>query len=153
MPRFRLHNGLADFRPAVGAFISEVDLRHAPMRLDVAHIHRNSDAARTDDKGRFGIVVMMDIGWHVGSPQEDTQESIHQWSLTRSGAYASGVQAIMNSREHRKNVHTILTCVAYLHSREHAGLRVNSLRATMAYRVFDHQAARALYVAEQGPID
>jgi hypothetical protein len=152
MPRFRLHNGLADFRAAVGAFISEVDLRHAPMRLDVAHIHRNSDAAWTQDEGGFNI-VMMDIGWHVGSPQEDTQESIHQWSLTRSEAYASGVQAIMNSREHTKNVHTILTCVAYLHSREHAGLRVNSLRATMAYRVFDHQPARALYVAEQGPID
>ena len=69
MPHFGLHDGPADLGAAVGAFISEFDLRHAPMRLDVAHIHRKSDAARTDDEGRFGVVVMMDIGWHVGSPQ------------------------------------------------------------------------------------
>ena len=75
MPHFRLHHGPANLGAAVGAFISEIDLRHAPMRLDVAHIHRNSDAARTKDEGGFNI-VMMDIGWHVGSPQEDTQESI-----------------------------------------------------------------------------
>jgi hypothetical protein len=114
MPQLRLHDGLSNFGAAVGAFIGEVDLRHAPMRLDVAHIHRKSDTARTDDKGRFDI-VMMDIGWHVGSPQEDTQESIHQWSLTRSAAYASGAPAIMNSREHRQNVPTIPACVANLH--------------------------------------
>ena len=72
MPRFRLHDGLANLGAAVGAFISEFDLRHAPMRLDIAHIHWNSDATRTDDEGRFGIVVLMDIGWHVGSLPKKT---------------------------------------------------------------------------------
>ena len=112
VPHFRLHDGSANFGAAVRAFIGEVDLRHAPMRLDVAQIHGQSDAARTKDEGRFDIVVMMDIGWHVGSPQEDTQESIHQRSLTRRETYASAAKAIMNSREHRQNVPTILTCVA-----------------------------------------
>ena len=78
MPHVRLHDGPANLSAAVGAFIGELDLRHGPMRLDVAHKHRKSDAARTDDEGRFGVVVMMDIGWHVGSPQEYAQESIHQ---------------------------------------------------------------------------
>ena len=68
MPHVRLHDGLANLGAAVGAFIGEIDLRHAPMRLDVAHKHRKSDAARTDDEGWFGVVVMIDIGWHVGSP-------------------------------------------------------------------------------------
>ena len=40
MPPFGLGHGLPDFGAAVGALIDEVDLRHAPMRLDVAHIHR-----------------------------------------------------------------------------------------------------------------
>ena len=75
MPQ-RLHDGLANFGATVGAFIGEVDLRHAPMRLDVTHKHRKSDAARTDDERRFDA-VMMDVGWHVGSPQEDIQEGIH----------------------------------------------------------------------------
>ena len=77
-PQLRLDHGLANFGATIGAFIGEVDLRHAPMRLHVPDEHRKPDAARTDDEGRFGVVVMMDIGWHVGSPQEDTQESIHQ---------------------------------------------------------------------------
>jgi hypothetical protein len=77
MPQFGLHDGLANFRAAVGAFIREVDLRHAPMRLDVAHIHLKPYAAWTNDEGWFDLILMMDIGWHVGSPQEDTQESIH----------------------------------------------------------------------------
>ena len=115
MPHFPLHDGSANFGAAVRAFISEVDLRHAPVRLDVAQIHSQSDAARTKDEGRFDIVVMMDIGWHVGSPQEDIQESIHQWSLTRRKTYASAAKTIMNSREHRQNVPKILACVAYLH--------------------------------------
>src|SRR5882724_13440967 len=70
MPQLRLHHGLANLGAAVGAFIGEVDLRHAPMRLDVAHEHRKSDAARTNDEGWLCVIVIMDIGWHVGSPQE-----------------------------------------------------------------------------------
>ena len=78
MPKLWLHDGLANFGATVGALIGEVDPRHAPMRLDVAHIHFEPHTARTDDEARLDIVVMMDVGWHVGSPQEDTQESIHQ---------------------------------------------------------------------------
>ena len=69
MPQLRLHDGLANFGAAVGAFISEVDLRHALMRLDVPHKHFEPHTARADDKARLDIVVMMDVGWHVGSPQ------------------------------------------------------------------------------------
>jgi hypothetical protein len=40
MPSFRLCYRLPDFRTAIGALIDEVDLRHAPMRLDVSNVHR-----------------------------------------------------------------------------------------------------------------
>src|SRR4051794_15253906 len=68
MPRLRLHHGLLYFRAAVGAFIGEVDLRQAPVRLDIAHEHGKSDATRTDHESRLDIVVMMNVGWHVGTP-------------------------------------------------------------------------------------
>src|SRR3954468_15511892 len=68
MPQLGLDHGLPDFRAAVGAFIGEVDLRHAPMRFDVLDEHRKADAARTNDEGRLDVIVMMNIGWHVGSP-------------------------------------------------------------------------------------
>src|SRR5882757_2263145 len=67
MPR-RLDHGLLYFRTAVGAFIGEVDLRQAPMRLDGAHEHRKSDATRTNDESRLDVIVMVDIGWHVRTP-------------------------------------------------------------------------------------
>ena len=77
MPKLWLHDGLANFGATVGALIGEVDPRHAPMRLDVAHIHWKSDSARTDDECWLGVVVMMDRGWHVGSPQENAQARQH----------------------------------------------------------------------------
>src|SRR6266851_8081205 len=40
MPSFRLRYRLPDFCTAIGALIDEVDLRHAPMRLDVSDVHR-----------------------------------------------------------------------------------------------------------------
>src|SRR6478752_2620969 len=72
--QLRLDHRLSDLRTAVGAFIGEVDLRHAPMRFDIPHIHRKPDAAWTNDKGWLDVVVMVDIGWHVDTPHE----SIHQ---------------------------------------------------------------------------
>src|SRR4030081_496698 len=109
----RLDHGLLYFRTAVGAFIGEVDLRHAPMRLDGAHEHRKSDATRTNDESRLDVIVMVDIGWHVRTPHG----SIHQYPVTRLTAYASVANPIMNSREHRKNDRTILECVTDLHDR------------------------------------
>src|SRR5258708_2235558 len=85
VPQVRLDHGLPDFRAAVGAFIGEVDLRHAPMRFDVLHIHRKAYATRTNDKGRLDVFVMVNKGWHVGSPHG----SIHLSPLTRTAAYAS----------------------------------------------------------------
>ncbi|MBR1266304.1 hypothetical protein JQ629_02155 [Bradyrhizobium sp. AUGA SZCCT0222] len=68
-----LDHGLANFGAAVGAFKGEVDLRHAPMRLDIPYKHRNPDAARTNDESRLDVVVMVDIGWHVGTPHGSIQ--------------------------------------------------------------------------------
>ena len=65
--QFRLGHRLPDLRAAVGAFIGEVDLRHAPMRCDVPDVHRQALTAWADHEGWFGV-VMVDIGWHVGSP-------------------------------------------------------------------------------------
>jgi hypothetical protein len=68
VPPFRLGHGLPDFGAAVGTLENEVDFRHAPMRLDVPDKHRKvSNAAGT--KNRSGLdVVMLDVGWHDGSP-------------------------------------------------------------------------------------
>src|SRR5260370_19551066 len=85
VPQLRLGHGLPDFRAAVGAFIGEVDLRHAPMRFDVLDVHRKTDAARTNNEGWLGVFVMVNIGWHVGSPHGST----HLSPLTRTPAYAS----------------------------------------------------------------
>ncbi len=109
---FRLCHGLLDFSAAVRALIGEVDLRHAPMRLDVPDEHRKPDAARTNDESRLDV-VMMNIGWHVGTPHG----SIHLSPLTRTPAYAAPPNAIMNSCEHRKNGRTILSRVTDLHNR------------------------------------
>jgi hypothetical protein len=63
-----LPDGLPDFRTAIRAFVDEVDLRHAPVWLDFPNIHRqHANAARTND-GRHLDLMMMDIGWHFGSP-------------------------------------------------------------------------------------
>lgn len=40
MSSFRPGNGLPDFSAAVGALVDEIDLRHAPMGLDLPHEHR-----------------------------------------------------------------------------------------------------------------
>ena len=62
---------LPDFGAAVGALINEVDLGHAPMGLDLPDIHRSqSYAAGTHDR-RFLDFVMLDVGWHVGSPSAE----------------------------------------------------------------------------------
>src|SRR5437016_5144974 len=68
--QLRLGHRLPDFRAAVGTFIGEVDLRHAPMGFNVLDVHRQAHAAWTNDKGRLDFVVMVNIGWHVGSPTE-----------------------------------------------------------------------------------
>ena len=63
----RLGHRLPNLGATVGAFIGEVDLRHAPMWCDVLDVHRKALTAWTDHEGWFGV-VMVDICWHVGSP-------------------------------------------------------------------------------------
>jgi hypothetical protein len=64
----RLGHGLSDFGAAVGTLEDEVDFRHAPMRLDLPDIHGEvSNAAGADDRSGLDVVVL-DVGWHEGSP-------------------------------------------------------------------------------------
>jgi hypothetical protein len=64
----RLAHGLPDFGTTISAFVDEVDFGHAPVRFDVAHIHgQHSHAAWTDDRRHLDFVVV-DKGWHIGSP-------------------------------------------------------------------------------------
>jgi hypothetical protein len=65
--QFWFGHRLPDLRAAVGAFIGEVDRRRAPMWCDVLDVHRQARTAWAGHEGWFGI-VMVDIGWHVGSP-------------------------------------------------------------------------------------
>jgi hypothetical protein len=86
VPLLRLEDRLLYFRAAIGAFIGEFDLRHAPMWLDIAHEHWKSNAARTNDESRLNIVVMMDIGWHVGnSPRKDSPVTLDPNHSIRRG--------------------------------------------------------------------
>src|SRR3954447_23489604 len=48
-------------------------------------------------------------------PKNTPKKAFTSKSLSRSGAYASGAPAIMNSREHRENVRIIPACVTDLH--------------------------------------
>jgi hypothetical protein len=76
MPSFRLADGLPDFGAAVRALKDEVDLRHAPMRLDLPDVHRKqSDATGAEDRGCLDFMVMH-VGWHVGSPSKRKQVNL-----------------------------------------------------------------------------
>jgi hypothetical protein len=76
MPQLRLHNGLANFGAAIGALIGEVNLGLVPMRFDVADIHWKPDTARTKDETWLNA-IMMNIGWHVGSPHGSNSRVAH----------------------------------------------------------------------------
>jgi hypothetical protein len=78
VPQLRLDHGLAKLGATIGAFIGELDLRHAPMRLDIPNKHRKPDAAWTNDEGWLDVIVLVDIGWHLYSPQGKFHGSIHQ---------------------------------------------------------------------------
>ena len=56
------------FGAAIRALIDEVDLRHAPMGFDLPDIHgKQSHTAGADDRSVLAL-VMLNVGWHVGSP-------------------------------------------------------------------------------------
>src|SRR3954454_928844 len=55
---FRLHDGLPRFSAAVEALIDEVDLRHAPVRLDIPHIHVQVLSARTCGERSFDLILL-----------------------------------------------------------------------------------------------
>src|ERR1700722_9954509 len=70
MPPLRPGDGVPDFGAAVRAFIDEVDLRLAPMRFDVPDEHgKQSHAAGADHRNGLDV-VMLDVGWHIGSPSQ-----------------------------------------------------------------------------------
>jgi hypothetical protein len=72
-----LGNGLPDFGAAIVAFIDEIDLRHAPMGFDVSNVHwQLPDAAGADDR-RDPDFVMLDVGWHVGSPSQRKRSNLN----------------------------------------------------------------------------
>jgi hypothetical protein len=67
---FWLGHGLSDFGAAIGALIDEIDLRHTPMRLNISNVHREQAYAAWADYRDCLNFVVMDVGWHVGSPAE-----------------------------------------------------------------------------------
>ena len=65
--QFRRAHQLRDLRAAVGAFIGG-RLSHAPLRRDGLDVHRHDRATGANHGGWLSLVMMVDIGWHVGSP-------------------------------------------------------------------------------------
>ena len=109
MPSFRLGDGVPDLGAAVGTLIDEVDLRQAPMGLDVSHIHRQySYAARADDRSGLNF-VMLDVGWPDGSPSQQVSVNFNP-----APTYPRSPMPIINSCERKKNSRTILVCVTFL---------------------------------------
>src|SRR5262245_38609425 len=45
------------------------------MGLYLSNVHRQSHAARTDDHRWFSFVVVVNVGWHVGSPLKRKRRS------------------------------------------------------------------------------
>jgi len=109
MSSFRLANGLPYLSAAVGALVDEVDLRHAPMRLDLPHEHREySYTAGADDRRGLSFVVLdLGVSWHVGSPSQQKH-----MDLNPKPAYRLGWMLIINSCERTKNGRTIPARVA-----------------------------------------
>jgi hypothetical protein len=69
VPLQRPAHGLPDLGATIGTLENEVDLRNIPMRLDVSDIHRQqSKAAGTDNRRHFDDMLMLNVGWHIGSP-------------------------------------------------------------------------------------
>jgi hypothetical protein len=56
-----------DFGAALRALVDEINLRHAPMGFNIANVHSETYAVGADDWGGLNF-VMLDVGWHVGSP-------------------------------------------------------------------------------------
>src|SRR5450631_3636854 len=110
MPRLRSCYGLPHFGAAIGALIDKVDFRHAPVRLDVPHIHgQQADAAGAEDRGSLTFVVVLDVGWHVGSPSRRKHGKFQPRST-----YRVRTTPIINSFERTRNETTIFACVAFL---------------------------------------
>jgi len=54
--------------PQVGAFIGELDLSPMLNRFDVLDITSEGLPQPENHEGRLDVIMMMNIGWHVGSP-------------------------------------------------------------------------------------
>jgi hypothetical protein len=80
------------------------------MRLDVPHIHgQQADAAGAEYRRRFDF-VMLDIGWHVGSPWKSGSTV----NFNPEPTYRVRPTPIINSFERTRNEITIFACVALL---------------------------------------
>jgi hypothetical protein len=104
---FRLRHGLPDFGAAVGALIDEVDPCHAPVGLNVSDVHRQYSDTAGADHWRGLNFVMLDVGWHVGSPSQRKHGNFNP-----EPTYREGRMLIINSCERTKNTRAILASVA-----------------------------------------
>ena len=68
MPTPRPCDGLPDLGAAIRALVDEVNLGHAPMGFNFPDKHgQQSYTAGADDRSILAL-VMLNVGWHVGSP-------------------------------------------------------------------------------------
>src|SRR4051812_5975668 len=106
--QLRLADRLSDLGAAIGAFIDEVDLGETPVRLDLAHIHRQEAHARRANHRRYlDILMMLYISWHLGSPSQATTKP-------RAKATAGRPEAVINSFEQRRNRGRLSFAVTFL---------------------------------------
>ena len=68
MPALRPCDGLPDLGAAVRALVDEVYLGHAPMGFDFPDEHGQQSHTAGADDGSVLALVMLNKGWHVGSP-------------------------------------------------------------------------------------
>jgi hypothetical protein len=106
--QLRLPDGLSDLSAAISAFIDEVDLGKAPMRLDLAHIHwQEPHTGGANHRRDFDILMMLYISWHLGSPSQATTKP-------RAKATAGRPKVVINSFEQRRNGGRLSFAVTFL---------------------------------------
>jgi hypothetical protein len=67
------------------------------MRLDLAHIHRQEPHARRANHGRdFDVLMMLYIGWHLGSPSQGNHQTPRE---TYCGSRKQGHQLFRTEEE------------------------------------------------------
>jgi hypothetical protein len=108
MASSRSCDGLSDLGAAIGTLIDEIDPCPAPIGLNLPDEHGRQSYAAGADHRSFFYFMMMDIGWHFGSP---AQRSTLNLNPAQSSVHCG--MHVINFIERRKNEPLLSLPVAF----------------------------------------